>query len=178
MSVRIGLSFGRFPFSGPQAFWRWVDACEDSAVDSIFLSDRIVGPQLQTEVLVTLAAIAGRTRRLKIGTDVVVLPLRDPVLLAKECASIDFLSDGRFLPMFGIGNDSILEWEAMGVSPRDRGRKSNEMLEILTRLWSEDSVQHEGKYFQIPETSVWPRPKQSPLPLWIGGESAAAVERT
>jgi alkanesulfonate monooxygenase SsuD/methylene tetrahydromethanopterin reductase-like flavin-dependent oxidoreductase (luciferase family) len=103
VSVRVGLSFGGFPFSGPAAFWRWVDACEEGAVDSIWLPDRIVSTTPLLEPLSALAAMVGRTRRLKFGTDVVVLPTRDPVLLAKQCATIDYLSEGRFLPAFGIG---------------------------------------------------------------------------
>ena len=135
MSVRIGLAFGPFPFSGPKAFWRWVDACEGSEIDSVFLPDRIVGPFAPPETLTTLAAIAGRTKRLKIGSAVLVLPARDPVLLAKGCATVDLLSEGRFLPMFGVGEDFVPEWAAMGLSPRNRGVRANEMVEVMTRLW-------------------------------------------
>jgi probable F420-dependent oxidoreductase len=172
------LSFGGFPFSDPKGFWRWVDACEDSNVDSIFLPDRLVGPLVFIETLSALAAIAGRTRRLKVGTDVIVLPLRDPVLLAKQCATIDYLSDGRFLPMFGVGNDNAAEWDAMGISTRGRGARSNEMLELLGRLWTEDDVSFDGKHFRLRNVTVLPKPKQSPFPVWIGGASDAAVERT
>ena len=178
MSVRIGLAFGGFPFSGPSAFWRWIDACEDSEIDSIFLPDRIVGSVSPLEPLTTLAAIAGRTRRLKIGAAVLVLPARDPVLLAKECATIDLLSDGRFLPMFGVAEDASPEWAAMGVDPHHRGARANEMLEVMTRLWSQDNIDYDGKYYQLRDVTVTPKPKQSPLPLWIGGKSRAAIERT
>jgi probable F420-dependent oxidoreductase len=178
MSVRVGLSFGGFPFSSPTGFWRWVDACEESAVDSIWLSDRIVSTTPVLEPLSALAAIAGRTRRLKLGTDVVVLPTRDPVLLAKQCATIDYLSAGRFLPAFGIGSDPAPEWAALGVRTRGRGARANEMLQLMARLWTEDDVSFAGKYFQCEHVSINPKPQQAPLPVWIGGASAAAVERT
>jgi probable F420-dependent oxidoreductase len=178
MSVRVGLGFLQFPFSGPEAFWRWVDQCEDTGVDSLWLSERIVSTQNYLEPLSALAAIAGRTRRIKFGMSTVVLPLRDPTILAKECATIDYLSMGRFLPMFGVGNDIAPEWQAMNVSPKTRGSKSNEMLGLLTRLWSEDSVTHHGRYFDLDNVTIAPKPIQDPLPLWIGGSSEAAIERT
>ena len=178
MSVRIGLAFGPFPFSGARGFWRWVDACEDSAVDSLFLPDRIVGPVSPPETLATLAAIAGRTRRLKVGAAVLVLPARDPVLLAKECATIDLLSEGRFLPMFGVAEDGVPEWAAMGIDPHTRGARANEMLQVMTRLWTEDHVDYAGEYYRFRDVTVEPKPVQSPLPFWVGGRSKAAIERT
>lgn len=178
MSVRIGLGFAAFPFSGPEAFWRWVDACEEGSIDSLWLSERLVSTQPFLEPISALAAIAGRTRRLKFGMNTTVLPLRDPLVLAKECATIDFLSEGRFLPMFGVGNDNAPEWRAVGMDPRGRGSRSNEMLALLTRLWSEDGVSFQGRHFQYENVSISPKPKQQPLPLWIGGSSAAAIERT
>ncbi len=178
MSVRIGLGFGVFPFSGPAEFWRWVDFCEQSKVDSIWLSERLVGSQDFLEPISALAAIAGRTRRIKFGMNTTILPLRDPLVLAKECATIDYLSDGRFLPMFGVGADNSPEWDAIGFRSRGRGPLSNEILALLTRLWSEDDVTFEGKFFQYKNVSIHPKPKQSPLPLWIGGSSDAAIERT
>ncbi len=178
MSVRVGLSFGAFPFSQPSAFWRWVDVCERSAVDSIWLPDRLVGSALSPEPLTALAAIAGRTHRLKVGTDVVVLPIRDPVLLAKQCATIDFLSGGRFLPAFGVGADQAPEWSALRLSSAGRGGRANEMLRLMNRLWTEDDVTFEGRFFQLANVSISPKPTQSPLPVWIGGSSNAAIERT
>jgi len=167
-----------FPFEGARGFWRWVDACEDSAIDSIFLPDRIVGLAAPPETLATLAMVAGRTRRLKIGTAVLVLPARHPVLLAKECATIDYLSEGRFLPMFGIADENVPEWAGMGIDKRGRGARANEALEIMTALWERDHVDYVGKHYQLRDATITPKPRQSPLPLWIGGRSQAAIERT
>jgi len=178
VSVRIGLGFAAFPFSSPAAFWRWIDACEEWRVDSVWLSERLVSAQSFLEPLTTLAAIAGRTRHVKFGMNATVLPLRDPLVLAKECATIDYLSDGRLLPMFGVGNDVAPEWKALGIETRGRGARSNEMLALLTRLWSEDDVSFDGKYYHYENVTIAPKPKQQPLPLWIGGSSEAAIERT
>ena len=178
MSVRIGLGFGAFPFSDAAAFWRWVDACEEWGVDSVWLSERLVSAQTFLEPLTTLAAIAGRTSQVKFGMNATVLPLRDPLVLAKECATIDYLSDGRLLPMFGVGNDAAPEWKALGAETKGRGARSNEMLTLLNRLWTEDHVSFDGKYYHYEDVTIAPKPKQQPLPLWIGGSSEAAIERT
>ena len=121
MSVRIGLGLAGFPFEGPAGFWRWIDACEESAVDSVWFSERLVSEQPILEPMAALALVAGRTRRLKFGMNAVVLPLRDPLLLAKECATIDYVSGGRLLPVFGVGNDAAPEFRATGRSPANRG---------------------------------------------------------
>jgi probable F420-dependent oxidoreductase len=178
VSVRIGLGFAAFPFSGAEAFWRWVDALEDSPVDSMWLSERMVASQNYLEPLSTLSAVAGRTKRLKFGMNTTVLPLRDPLVLAKECATIDYLSDGRLLPMFGVGNDNAPEWQALGVDSKGRGSRSNEILQLLNRLWTEDDVNFDGRHYKYHHVTINPKPKQSPLPLWIGGSSDAAIERT
>ena len=178
MSTRIGLGFGVFPFSDPKAFWRWIDYCEETPIDSIWLSERLVGSSLNLEPMTALAAIAGRTKRLKFGMNATVLPLRDPLVLAKECATIDYLSDGRLLPVFGVGGDVAPEFKATGLGTQGRGARSNEMLSLMTRLWSEDRVTHEGKYYQYTDVTISPKPKQNPLPVWIGGNSDAAIERT
>ena len=81
--------------------------------------------------MTTMAALAGRTRRMRFGMNVVSLAFRDPVLLAKQCATIDVLSDGRLLPAFGIGSPLAPEWEALGMDTKTRGRKTDECLEII-----------------------------------------------
>ena len=174
----MGIGIGAFPFRDAAGFWRWIDACEAGGLDSVWLSERLVSPQPFLEPLTALAAIGGRTSRLKFGMNATVLPLRDPLVLAKECATIDYLSGGRLLPMFGVGSDAAPEWQATGVETRGRGQRSNEMLVLLSRLWSEESVSFEGKYFHYQDVSISPRPAQDPLPLWIGGSSEAAIERT
>src|SRR5439155_10909391 len=82
------------------------------------------------------------------------------------------------LPMFGVGTDTAPEWQATGRAAGGRGRQSNEIIEIMTRLWAEDSVTFAGKYYSYREATISPKPKQRPLPVWIGGSSEAAIERT
>ena len=178
MSVRIGLGAALLPETTPASFFRWVDLCEESEVDSIWLSERLASRQPALEPMTAMAAIAGRTERIKFGMNVVLLPLRDPLVLAKECATIDYLSDGRLLPAFGVGALNAPEWRATGREPRGRGAIADEMIDLMARLWEEDEVTFEGEHFRYEAASISPRPVQQPLPLWIGGSSDAAVART
>ncbi|MGH7065140.1 MAG: LLM class flavin-dependent oxidoreductase, partial [Stellaceae bacterium] len=109
-SIAIGLGLMEFPFSGIAGFWRWVDLCEAGGVGSLWQTDRIVSREPILECMSVMAALAGRTRRLKFGVNVLSLAFRDPVLVAKQCATIDVLSEGRLLPAFGIGSPLAPEW--------------------------------------------------------------------
>jgi probable F420-dependent oxidoreductase len=177
-SVAIGLGLMEFPFSGAAAYWRWVDLCEAGGVDSIWQTDRLVSREPILECMTAMAALAGRTRRLKFGMNVVSLALRDPVLLAKQCATVDVLSEGRLLPGFGIGSPRGPEWQALHVDTSTRGKKTDEALQIIKRLWSEASVDFQGAHYQLTGASISPKPVQPDLPMWIGGSSDAAIQRT
>jgi hypothetical protein len=104
MNVRIGLGMATQPFSGPEALFRWVDLCEEGEIDSLWQTDRLISRQPYLEAMTTMAALAGATRRLRFGMNAVVVSLRDPLVLAKQCATIDYLSGGRLLPVFGVGS--------------------------------------------------------------------------
>jgi len=178
MSVAVGLGLMEFPFRDVAAYWTWVDMCEAGGVDSLWQTDRIISSEPILECMVSMAALAGRTRRLKFGVNVVSLALRDPVLVAKQCATIDVLSQGRLLPAFGIGSPRAPEWAALHLDTSTRGRKTDEGLEIIGRLWREDSVDFAGAHYHLTGASISPKPVQAQLPMWIGGSSAAAIRRT
>ena len=177
-NVAVGLGLMEFPFAGAAGFWRWVDLCEAGGVDSLWQTDRIVSREPILEAMSVMAALAGRTRRLKFGVNVLSLAFRDPVLVAKQCATIDVLSEGRLLPAFGIGSPLAPEWRALDLDTRTRGRKTDEALEIIARLWREEAVDFAGTHFRLRGASITPKPAQSDLPMWIGGSSAAAIRRT
>ncbi len=178
MSVAIGLGLMDFPFKSGADYWRWVDLCEQGGVDSLWQTDRLISKQPILECMATMAALAGRTRRMRFGMNVVSLALRDPVLLAKQCATIDVLSEGRLLPAFGIGSPLGPEWQALDIDTRTRGKRTDESLEIIARLWREDSVDFAGKHYRLRGASIAPKPVQPDLPMWIGGSSEAAIRRT
>jgi alkanesulfonate monooxygenase SsuD/methylene tetrahydromethanopterin reductase-like flavin-dependent oxidoreductase (luciferase family) len=169
VSVAIGLGLMDFPFRTGTDYWRWVDLCEAGGVDSLWQTDRLVSKQPILECMATMAALAGRTRRLRFGMNVVSLALRDPVLLAKQCATIDVLSEGRPLGP---------EWTALDIDTKTRGKRTDESLEIIARLWREDSVDFAGKHYRLSGASISPKPVQPDLPMWIGGSSDAAIRRT
>lgn len=180
MAVRIGigLGLGGFPFASMRAFRDWLEFCEGSSIDSIWQSDRVVSRDPAYEPLALLAVVAGATRRLKLGTNAIVLPFHDPVTFARQCATLDQLSEGRLLPTVAVGRDDAPEWAATGRSPKGRGERVDEALEVMTRLWSSNVANFSGKHYSLVDASIAPRPRQSPLPLWIGGASAGAIRRT
>ena len=177
-NVAVGVGLMEFPFSGADSFWRWVDLCEAGGVDSIWQTDRLVSPSPFLECMSALAALAGRTRRIKFGVNVLSLAMRDAVLVARQCATIDFLSNGRLLPAFGIGSPLGPEWKTLNLDPKTRGRKTDEALDVIRLLWSEDKVDYDGVHYKLSGASLAPKPVQPDLPMWIGGSSEAAIRRT
>jgi probable F420-dependent oxidoreductase len=178
MSIAIGLGLQEFPFRTAADYWRWVDLCEVGGVDSIWQTDRLLGSEPMLECITAMAALAGRTRRIKFGMNVVSLGLRDPVLVAKQCATVDVLSNGRLLPAFGIGSPRAPEWGALHLDTRTRGARTDEALEIIRRLWREDRVDFSGSHYRLTGATMTPKPVQADLPMWIGGSSEAAIRRT
>ena len=147
-------------------------------MDSLWQTDRLVSAEPFLEVMSVMAALAGRTRRVKFGMNVASVGLRDPLLLAKQCATIDLLSEGRLLPAFGIGAIRAPDWAATGTDTAGRGRRTDEGLEIIARLWAEDSIDFEGAFYRYKGAMIAPKPVQKTLPLWLGGSSPAAIRRT
>ena len=177
-NVAVGVGIMEYPFDTIDGFWRWVDLCEQGGIDSIWQTDRLVSRTPFLECMTMLAAVAGRTRRIKFGVNVVSVAMREPVLLAKQCATIDVLSNGRLLPGFGIGSPRGGEWTAMHLDSSTRGRKTDEALEIIARLWTGEKLSFNGKHFRLTDATIAPLPVQPDLPMWIGGSSEAAIRRT
>lgn len=128
--------------------------------------------------LISLAAAAGATRRIKLMSSITLVPLYPPALLAKQIAALDVLSGGRFSLGVGVGGEFAREFEACGVPVNERGARTNESLEIMKRLWTEDEVSFEGRFTTLPGVSLNPKPVQNPHPpIWISGRSDAAMRR-
>src|SRR5918998_6068961 len=135
MSVRFGVGLGtQQVLRTPADLTEVVDGLEEFRFDSLWLSERVTGPTLAP--VATMGYVAGRTTRLKFGTSVLVLPGRNPVLLAKELATLDVLSDGRMLPAVGLGVADPREQQAFGVAREERASLFDEVLPLLRRLWS------------------------------------------
>lgn len=176
MKIRIGYGLGTTSISNDQErFTELVDNLELLEFDSLWFSDRLSGNS--PEPMVAMAYAAGRTRKLKFGTAVIIVPGRNPVVLAKQIASLDQLSDGRVLPAFGLGIADAGEHQAFGVDPKDRGRWFNEAVPLMKRLWTEDRVTHHGKRFNIENVTVRPKPVQEPVEVWLGGRAPLELKR-
>ena len=130
--------------------------------------------------LPAMAAAAGATDDLRVMTGIVIAPLYHPVMLAKLVATVDQVSGGRL--DFGIGisgqRGTHVEFDALGISPRTRGRRTDEMLAVMKRLWQEEGVSHRGRFFEFDDVTLLPRPAQRPYPpIWVSGRSEAAMRR-
>ena len=180
IKYRIGIMPGPWPPGRESASFLWTLCAqlERTDVDSIWLSDRLSSPAPVPEVMTTLAAIAARTTRLKFGPSVIVLPYRSPVVAAKEMATVDWLSLGRLFPAVGVGVELLREFDASGVPFSQRGRRTDEAIQVIRLLWTQDEVSFQGEFYKLDRVSIFPKPWQTPPPIWIGGKSEAAMRRT
>ena len=180
MSVAIGYVPGAFGQGGkdPKFLRQLVEVGDRYNYDSLWLSDRIVSDRFSLEPMIALSMVAAYSDRMKFGTSVLAMPLRNPVVLAKQVATLDFLSNGRFFPAVGLGQEEPEEYEACGVPKEDRAKRTDEAIALMRRLWQEESVTHEGDFYTCHNVSITPKPIFEPSPpVWIGGRSPAAARR-
>jgi probable F420-dependent oxidoreductase len=176
MKVRIGYGPGiGHGSASSEWFAGFVDSLEELGFDSLWLPERLAGPS--TDPLVGLAFAAGRTRRLKLGTSVLVLPGRNPMVLAKELASLDALSAGRLLPAFGLGVADPTEQQAFGVRRQDRSALFDEALSLIRRAWTGEVVEHDGEHFHVHGIRLAVLPVQKVLEVWLGGVAPSELRR-
>ena len=176
VKVRIGFGLGTHTSANEAgSFGDLVDALEGLRYDSLWLSERLTGDA--PDPLTALAFAAGRTQKLKLGTGVLVLPGRNPVVLAKEMASLDRLSSGRFLPAVGLGAPTPVEHQAFGVERKERAAWFDEAMGLMRRLWTEDHVTHHGERFRIEDVTLRPKPIQQPIDVWLGGQAPSELRR-
>src|SRR3974390_1189269 len=126
--------------------------------------------------LIWLAALAARTRTIKLGATVILPPLYHPIRLAEDTANLDVISGGRLFLAGGVGYQEK-DFAAMGIPMRERGQRMNEILEILPLAWQGEPFSYEGKIFTDKDVKVTPKPIQQPIPLWGGGGAEAAIRR-
>lgn len=188
------------PHVGPQAtretILGFARRMEELGYDSLWVSDHVVVPRDYEsrypynpsgrlgwtdlpllEPLSTLLFVAGVTERVRLGTTVLVVPMRNPVLHAKVMATLDHLSNGRLI--FGAGVGWLREeFEALDAPFDQRGARMDEYLEVIKRLWTRDDPSFEGRYYRLGNVACYPRPVQEPHPpVWIGGNTEPALRR-
>jgi len=173
VKVRIGVGLGvRTELHGP-AFGEYVDAVERLGFDSLWLSERISGQA--PDPVVAMAFAAGRTTRLKFGMSVLVVPGRNPIVLAKELATLAVMSGGRLLPAFGLGVADAAEHQAFGVARDERAAWFDEALSVMRKCWYDVTVEHDGPRFHYSGLRVRPQPAR--LDVWLGGIAPSELRR-
>lgn len=175
MKVRVGYGLGVRTRLNDSGFIDVVDELERLRFDSLWLSERIGGES--PDPLVAMSVAAARTTRLKIGMSVMVLPGRNPIVLAKELATLDRMSNGRLLPAFGLGVADPHEQQAFGVERSQRAKIFNESLAILRSCWLDDEVTFHGEHFNYDGLRVQPKPLQQPPDVWLGGIAESELKR-
>lgn len=126
--------------------------------------------------LVTAAAIAARTKKVRIGTGVLLMPLHDPVRIAEDAAVVDIISGGRLILGLGLGYRPE-EFAGFGRTLKERKGRMEESIEILNKSWTDEPFSHKGKYYRIENINVTPKPVQRPIPIWIGAFTEPAIRR-
>ncbi|PKB73664.1 MAG: hypothetical protein BZY75_00620 [SAR202 cluster bacterium Io17-Chloro-G7] len=194
--MNIGISIPRIP--DPAGLKRFAQRAEALGFESVLLGDHVVLPTGGTnqypytadgsfssasdapflETMTLLGFLAACTDTVKIGSTVVILPYRNPVVQAKMFASLDVLSGGRIICGVGVGWLEK-EFEVLGVPYAERGQMSDEFIEIFKVLWEEDLPEYHGKHYQFDKIHFYPKPVQKPhIPIWVGGHTKAALRRT
>jgi alkanesulfonate monooxygenase len=175
MKGKIGLAFvNPAPFITPDQVINFAEKCEAIGVDSMWTIDRIAYDNL--EPLSVLAAAAATTKKIRLGTSVLLGNLRHPSHLAKIVATLDFISNGRMTLGLGFGSRES-DYKAVEIPFEKRGSRAVEQVNLIKRLWTEENVTHKGRFFNVESLSIGPRPIQKSIPIWTGGSAEVALKR-
>jgi probable F420-dependent oxidoreductase len=178
--VTFGVSLGSFGAGlVPGAtLLEWAELTERLGYETLWYRDHVVWHSPVLDPFTTLGAMAARTSRIRLGTGVLLLPLRPPALVAKAIATLDVLSGGRAVLGAGIGGEFPVEFQACGVPTAERGARTDEALEAILRLWSGAPASFAGRFHHFDGVVMEPAPVQRPHPpIWVGGRSDAALRR-
>jgi probable F420-dependent oxidoreductase len=169
-----GLSFG-FVTSAER---EEVAALEGLGVDSLWVGGHVAAPNGAPEAMVKLAALAALTDRVRIGTSILLLPLYPPAIVAKQVADLDRFTGGRVTLGVGIGGEYEAEFRACGVPVKERGRRTDEAISLIRRLWSADEISHPGPFYPMEQVRIHPAPAQpGGPPIIVAGRKEPAMAR-
>ena len=190
--MRIGVVFPQTEIgSDPAVLKDYAQAAEELGYSHLLAYDHVIGANPASrpgwrppythldsfhEPLVLFGYLAGLTKRLELVTGIIILPQRQAVLVAKQSAEVDVLSGGRLRLGVGIGWNPV-EYEALGENFKNRGRRSEEQVELLRKLWTEKLVTFNGRWHKITDAGINPLPVQRPIPIWFGGSDDRALRR-
>lgn len=190
--MRVGVVFPQTEITAdPTAVKDYAQASEDLGFAHLLAYDHVLGANPASrpdwhapyshldmfhEPFVLFGFLAGLTKRIELVTGIIILPQRQTVLVAKQAAALDVLSKGRLRLGIGIGWNAV-EYEALGEDFKNRGRRSEEQVDVLRKLWSQQLVTYNGQWHKITDAGINPLPVQRPIPLWFGGTDERALRR-
>ncbi|MDX1887353.1 LLM class F420-dependent oxidoreductase [Mycolicibacterium sp. 120270] len=190
--MRVGVTFPQTELGGdPGAVRAYGERVEELGYNHVLIYDHVLGadPAVHTgwngpydvhttfhEPFVVFGYLAAVTRRLELVTGVIILPQRQTALVAKQAAEVDLLSGGRLRLGVGVGWNAV-EYEALGENFGDRGKRSAEQIDLLRRLWTEQTVTFNGRFHTVTGAGIAPLPVQRPVPVWVGAASAPGYKR-
>ena len=174
--ANIGLAWvNPAPLTKPENVVNFAKKCEAMGCHSMWTIDRIVYDNL--EPLTVLAAAAGATQKIRLGTSVLLANLRHPSHVAKIISTLDFISNGRLTVGLGFGSREN-DYNAVEIPFEHRGSRAVEQVQLMKRLWTEDNVTHKGRFYNVENLTVGPKPIQKPHPpIWTGGSADVALKR-
>ena len=190
--MRVGVVFPQTEIGAdPVSIRDYAQAAESLGYDHLLAYDHVLGANAASrpnwsgaykhtdsfhEPFVLFSYLAGITQKIEFVSGIIILPQRQTVLVAKQAAALDVLSGGRLRLGIGIGWNPV-EYEALGENFHDRGRRSEEQIDVLRQLWTRELVTYEGRWHKITDAGLNPLPLQRPIPLWFGGTSDTVMRR-
>jgi probable F420-dependent oxidoreductase len=183
IKVGVGVGLWRFGLPTPEMIARVAERAEEWGIDSFWLSDHLLAPTPELDVVATLSLIASRTSKIRLGPSIYLLNLRHPLIVAKSFASLDYLARGRIVMAVGTGAN-LDDYAACGIPLEGRGARLDEGIEILRKVWLKPQVSFSGRFYQFDKVTIDPRPVRRPnndfgtIDLWVGGQSKGALMRT
>ncbi len=154
-----------------------IETADQMGFDSAWLTEHhFLEDGYCPSILLTAAAIAARTKKIRIGTGVLLIPLHDPIRVAEDAAVVDLISNGRLILGLGLGYRSE-EYDGFGRELKERKGRIEESLEIFSKAWTGGAFSMEGTYYKVNNHSITPKPVQQPIPIWIGAFSEPAIKR-
>ena len=153
-------------------------ALEELPIDSLWAGGHVASPNPSPEAMMALARLSAATERVKIGTSILLLPLYSPAIVAKQIADLDRATGGRVILGVGVGGEYPQEFRACGVPVAERGRRADEAIPLLKRLWSAEQISHDGRFYPMTEVRVHPAPAQEGgPPIVVAGRQDPAMRR-
>ena len=190
--MQIGVVFPQLEIgSDPVAIRDYAQAAESLGYDHLLVYDHVLGANREThewlrgpyrhpdafhEPFVLFGYLAGLTQKIELVTGILILPQRQTALVAKQAAEVDVLSNGRLRLGIGIGWNSV-EYEALNEDFTNRGRRSEEQIEVMRALWANDLITFKGRWHTITDAGINPLPVQRPIPIWFGGYDDRVLRR-